>query len=283
MPFQIRQLLVGALVCVLTLLPVTTAAEERYTFGIVPQFEARQLAETWKPILEELHTRTGHRFEMVGSPRIPEFEAAFVQGDFDFAYMNPYHALVAGDRQGYRAIVRDGGRQLYGVLVVARDSPFRSVADLEGRTIAFPAPNALGAALLMRADLDRNFGLHYSARYVATHSSAYYNVLLGQADAAGGVMATLNSQDDLVRHGLRILYETTRLPPHPISVHPRVPKEVADAVQQAFIDMAQTESGAAMLAQVPIKRPVMATQDDYEGLRKLELQSYFVRPPQTGG
>ncbi len=99
--------------------------------------------------------------------------------------------LVAAEAQGYTPIVRDGGRELFGVLVVAKDSDIETVEDLEGRSIAYPSPNALGASLLMRADLDRNFGLNYEAHYVSTHSSAYLNVVLGQMDAAGGVMAVV--------------------------------------------------------------------------------------------
>lgn len=279
--YTIRTLL-ALCVALLAGLPRTAIATESYSFGVVPQFEARRLSEIWLPILAELERRTGYHFEMVGSPRIPEFESAFVQGGFDFAYMNPYHALVAGDRQGYRALVRDGGRQLFGVLVVAKDAPYKTVADLAGQTIAFPAPNALGAALLMRADLHRNFSLRYVASYVSTHSSAYLNVLLGEAEAAGGVMATLNRQDTYIRENLRVLYETTHLPPHPVMVHPRVSTEVADAVRRAFLDMAYTKEGAAMLAQVPIRELIGASQDEYEVLRDLHLEDYFVNPPTAG-
>lgn len=268
---------------VLAGLPSPSPAQQSYSFGIVPQFEARRLSEIWLPILAELEKRTGYHFRMVGSPRIPEFEAAFVQGAFDFVYLNPYHALVAGSEQGYEAIVRDGGRELFGVLVVRKDSPYQTVADLEGQAIAFPAPNALGAALLMRADLTRNFGLHYTASYVATHSSAYLNVILGEAAAAGGVMATLQRQDPFVRDHLRVLYETTRVPPHPITVHPRVPREVANAVQQAFLDMADTEEGAALLAKIPMRKAAKASQQDYEILRDLRLEDFFVSPPKTEG
>ena len=58
---------------------------QTYTFGIVPQFEARKLARIWEPIISEIEKRTGYDFEIVGSPRIPEFETSFMNGEFDFA------------------------------------------------------------------------------------------------------------------------------------------------------------------------------------------------------
>lgn len=249
-------------------------ADPTYSFGVVPQFEAMRLASIWMPILDELEQRTGYRFEMAGSSDIPTFERSFRSGDFDFAYMNPYHAVVAMEEQGYAPIVRDGGRALFGVLVVAKDSPYHSPGDLAGQTIAFPAPNALGASLLMRADLTRRFGLEFAPLYAGTHSSAYLNVVLGRAAAAGGVMATLDSQPADVRAQLRILYETERVPPHPVVVHPRVPDAVREAVSRAFLDMGQTDEGRALLAEVPFRQIATANAVEYHPLRDMQLERF---------
>ncbi|MDX1780046.1 MAG: phosphate/phosphite/phosphonate ABC transporter substrate-binding protein [Thalassovita sp.] len=251
-------------------------ADQGYSVGVVPQFEARKLADIWTPILEELERRTGAELHMIGSPRIPEFEQAFIRGEFDFAYMNPYHSLVAFEQQHYQPLIRHGERKLFGVLVVRKDSPYQSVQDLSGKKIAFPSPNALGASLLMRADLDRRFHLDFEPDFVNTHASAYLNVVLGEADAGGGVMGTFNSLDPQIRDHLRIIYETTHLPPHPLVVHPRVPKEIAERVQQAFLDMAATPDGQALLARVPIGRAVKAEISDYQELRELKLDEYHI-------
>jgi len=252
------------------------ATADTFTIGIVPQFEPIKLAEIWSPILRELEEETGHTFEMIGSPRISEFEDGFIKGDFDFAYMNPYHFLVARKAQGYDALVRDGARELFGVLVVAKDSGIENVADLEGKTIAFPSPNALGAALLMRADLDRIHGLEYKQEYVSTHSSTYLNVALGQMDAGGGVMATLNRAEPQVRDRLRIIYETTRVPPHPFVAHQRIAPDVAEAVQTAFLKIADTAEGQELLARIPMRQAIAATSAEYDGLYALNLQNYWV-------
>lgn len=248
---------------------------DTFSVGIVPQFEPRKLTEIWAPILSELEDKTGHSFVLVGSPTISDFEKSFIQGEFDFAYMNPYHYLVASETQGYRPVVRDGGRELFGVLVVAKDSEIQSVADLEGRSIAYPSPNALGASLLMRADLDRNFALTYDAHYVSTHSSAYLNVVLGQMDAAGGVMATLNA-DPTILDNLRIVYETTRLPTHPVVAHERIAPDVLAEVKAAFLAMGETDEGKAMLAKVPIKEVAPAWAEEYEILEELNLTDYWI-------
>ncbi len=251
-------------------------AETEYTFGVVPQFEPRKLFNIWSPILKELNVRTGLKFKMVGSSEIPEFETDFMGGEFDFAYMNPYHALMASTEQGYVPLVRDNGRKLFGILVAKKDNPISSAAELNNKKIAFPAPNALGAALLMRADLDQIYKIKFKASYVQTHSSVYLNVLLGEVDAGGGVMGTLNGQKPEVRDGLKIIYKTRSMAPHPVVAHPRVPKEHMDLVRNAFLDIGKTEEGAAMLAKIPMKKIGPAEIKEYLELKEWSLDKYFV-------
>ncbi|MCK0121804.1 phosphate/phosphite/phosphonate ABC transporter substrate-binding protein [Loktanella sp. F6476L] len=251
-------------------------AQETYTFGVVPQFEALRLNMIWAPILEELSAETGHNFEMVGSPNIPEFEMGFTSGDFDFAYVNPFHSIMAMDSQGYTPLVNDAGRRLFGILTVPVDSPIQSVEDLNGKAIAFPAPNALGASLLMRSELDIVYGIDFDARFVATHTSAYLNAILHETDAASGVMGTFNRQEDEIKEKLRILHRTQEVAPHPVVVHPRVPLDVQEAVRAAFLKLGESEEGQALLAQIPIRQIAVATEIDFEPLRDLNLNDYVV-------
>ena len=205
----------------LACMPLWANAETIYSFAIVPQFEPVKLAAIWMPILKELEKRTGLQFKMVGPSRIPEFETEFELGRYDFAYMNPYHVLMANDTQHYQPIVRDGSRKLFGIVVTANVSPINDLNDLQGKTIAFPAPNSLGASLMVRADLARNH-VDFQTMWAQTHTSAYLNAALGVVDAAGGVMSTLQQESQSLRDKLKIIYETQRISPHPVVAHPRV-------------------------------------------------------------
>ena len=134
-------------ILVLLSLIVSTAPahgqEKAYIFGIVPQFEAKKMRTIWQPIINYLKKETGYNFTIKGSPTISDFEIEYMQGDFDFAYMNPFHVILANESKGYIPLVRDVGETLHGVLVVKKDSGITDVSQLNGKTIAFPAPNAL--------------------------------------------------------------------------------------------------------------------------------------------
>lgn len=252
------------------------AADERtFSVGIVPQFETRQTHAIWAPVLDELKRRTGYKFELSGSPSIPEFEKQFSAGLFDFAYMNPYHMLLAHNKQGYIPLVRDVGSELHGILVVKRGG-VKSTAELEGKTIAFPAPNAVGASLMMRADLSERFNISYRPIYVKSHSSVYLNVLLGLAAAGGGIQRTLDQQPQNVRDGLEVLYRTESIAPHPFAVHPRIPEKIQHEVRDVLLEFAQTSRGQAILAEVPITKLGPASYEDYQPIARRGLDRYYV-------
>lgn len=269
-------LLTSLLVTVLSVTGAQGADERTFSVGIVPQFETRQTHTIWSPILDELQQRTGYRFELSGSPSIPEFEKQFSAGLFDFAYMNPHQLLLAYNKQGYVPLVRDVGADLQGILVVKKGG-VKSVAALAGKDIAFPSPNALGASLMMRADLSDKFRLDYRPLYVKSHSSAYLNVLLGLAAAGGGVQKTLDQQPQQVREGLEVIYRTASIPSHPLAAHPRVPEKVQRQVQQALLEFAASSRGATILAQVPVKRLGAATYADYQPIARLGLERFYVQ------
>jgi phosphonate transport system substrate-binding protein len=261
--------------------PLTWSADSGiYRFGVVPQFEQRKLFRIWRPILDELEHRTGLTFTLVGSPKIPVFEQEYMEGAYDFAYLNPYHLLKAHDSQGYLPLVRDGGRMLKGILVVPKESPIQSVQELAGKRVAFPSPNALGASLLMRAELAKLHGVKVIPYYVQTHSSVYLHVALGMTAAGGGVDATLRLQKPEIRQKLRILYETRRMIPHPICVHPRVPEAHRKKVLQALLEMAQTPEGAALLAKIPIRKAVAASLEEYTPMYSWGLDEFYVSSKQ---
>ena len=247
------------------------ANEAVFIVGIVPQFEIRQTHNIWTPILDELKKRTGYTFKLSSSASIPNFEKQFTNGTFDFAYMNPYHLLIANNKQRYVPLIRDVGSDLRGILVVKKGT-IHNINTLEGKIIAFPAPNALGASLMIRDDLNNQFKLKYQATYVKSHNSVYLNVLLGLAAAGGGVENTLEQQPDDIRNNLEVIYTTKSFPSHPFASHPRVPIDVQNKVQQALLDFSNTPSGKAILTQVPFKKIGRANYNDYASITNLNLE-----------
>ena len=268
-----------SLLLIATFFSLNIQAEKKrvYTIGIVPQFEIRHIRKIWNPIINEIQKNTGYKLKLIGSPTIPDFEREFNAGRFDFAYMNPYHILLAQKNQGYIPLVRDNGRKLHGILVVRNDSGINSVKDLNGKKIAFPAPNALGASLLIRANLQNDFNIKINPVYVKTHSSVYLNVVVKQTAAGGGVQKTLNQQKSNIQSALKILHRTPEVAPHPLAAHPRVPEEVRKKIKQTLLQLGDNVIGQSLLAKIPMKKIGSATIADYTALKKFKLEDFYVK------
>jgi len=250
--------------------------QEVLKVGVVPQFEQRHLFRSWQPILFELEKITALKFELVGSPKIPVFEKEFNKGAYDIAYMNPYHVLKAYKAQGYLPLVRDN-KKLNGILVVNNGSSIRTVSQLMNKVIAFPAPNALGASLLMRSILTEKFGLMFTSKYVQTHSSVYLHVAKGVVDAGGGVDRTFYRQADVLKRNLRIIYETPEIVSHPIVIHPCISASKRHLIKNGLIALFKTTKGKRLFSNIPIDDLVTTTIDDYMSLEKYNLEKYFER------
>ena len=178
--------------------------------------------------------------------------------------------------RGFLPLLRDGQSQLEGILVVRKDSPVRRIADLNGATVAFPAPNAFAASLLPRALLSRA-GIRITPSYVRTHSNVYRAVILSSSLAGGGVNNTLQRERPEVRQRLRVLWRTPPFPAHPFSAAATVPLTVRRRVQEAFLDLGRTAQGRQLLAKVQLPQVVKADYArDYAPLAALGLERYVV-------
>uniref|UniRef100_A0A832GNQ9 Phosphate/phosphite/phosphonate ABC transporter substrate-binding protein n=1 Tax=Caldimicrobium thiodismutans TaxID=1653476 RepID=A0A832GNQ9_9BACT len=271
-PIIVSFLWVGLLVK--TSLSSTTS--QRFIFGVVPQFEPEYIYSAWNPVLKEISKILNIQLELKIYKTIPEFEKAFLAGEFDFAFMNPYHAVMAKKAQGYIPLIRDR-TPLKGIIVIKKDAPFSSITDLDGAVIAFPAPNAFAASLYMRALLTEKFKIRFTPKYVKTHDNVYRHVLLGLAQAGGGVNNTFLRQPPEVRENLRILFETPPFAPHPIVAHPRVPSSLQKNFVKVFLELSKEKRWTDNFHKIQIPDPLPADYErDYLPLEKLNIEKYLV-------
>jgi phosphonate transport system substrate-binding protein len=252
------------------------SARRVFSLAVVPQFTAVEVNRDWMPLLDRLQRDSGLALQLKMTPSIPRFEAEVLAGLHDFAFMNPYHAVLAARAQGYVPLVRDT-KLLTGILVVRKDSPIQTLQALEGASVAFPAPNSFGASLWMRALLAEREKVRITPVYAQTHSNVFRQVMRGSVAAGGAVNKTLQQEHDEVRNDLRVLFETPGAAPHPLCAHPRLPGPVAQALADALLKVGSDPAGQALLQAVQLANPVRADYArDYRPLEGYKLDKYVV-------
>ena len=246
------------------------AQQTPLTLGIVPQQSASRLAEDWGPLITELSRRSGVPLVFRTAPSIPVFEERLGKGEYDLAYMNPYHYIVFHKATGYQAFAKEQDRRLKGILVVRKDSAYKTPADLAGKTVVFPAPAAFAASILPQAEFGR-LKIPIVAKFVASHDSVYRAVSSGLQEAGGGIQRTLEASPPEVRDALRVLTETPAYTPHAFAAHPRVASSSVAKVLAAMVSMAGDEAGRRFLEPIAFTGLVGAQDKEWNDIRALDI------------
>lgn len=245
-----------------------TAADAERRFGVVPQYTPQVSATHWQPLLNELSQRSGTNLRFATATSVTEFEERTLGGAYDYVFLNPLLYLEAKRAHGYRALARDI-RPLEGVLVVRADGP-RALGELNGKVIAFPAPRAFGATLLVRAELKRH-GLPHDVFYLGSHESVYQAVLAGQQVAGGGVRSSYDLLPESQKRRLRILHTTAPAASHIVAVHPRVPPAEARRVGRVLLALHADVAGKESLHALGVQRFTEARPADFAHLNEMSF------------
>lgn len=238
-------------------------------FGIVPQQSATKLAKDWGPIARFLSTETKLEIRFSTAKDIPTFEKRLRSGEYDLAYMNPYHLVEFSEKPGYIAIAKQKNKRIKGIVVTHANSPLKSLNELKGQQIAFPAPAAFAASILPRAKME-SMGLNITPRYVSSHDSVYKSVAKGLFPAGGGVVRTLKALDPDVQKKLRILWTTKSYTPHAFAAHPNLGNEKSKILVRALLRL-NDEKNKPLLEPLKFNGIIEANDSHWDDVRALNI------------
>ncbi|MDY7577650.1 phosphate/phosphite/phosphonate ABC transporter substrate-binding protein [Herbaspirillum sp. RTI4] len=241
------------------------------TVGIVPQQSPDVLAKAWEPILHFLSEKSGMPLRFATAKDISTFEQRLEKGEYDIAYMNPYHYTVFHRSPGYLVFAKEKDLKLKGIVVVRKDGNYSDIKQLQGKTLAFPGPTSFAATMLPQAEF-RTRGISVESRYVSSHDSVYLGVVRGLFDAGGGVVKTFDNIRPELRDQLKILWSTKEYTPHAFAAHPRMPKETVRRLQEAMMTMEADPEGARLLQTIGFKGISAAQDKEYDAVRHLNIQ-----------
>lgn len=242
------------------------------TVYVVPQISASQLYVHWSSVLEKVGMASGECFDLKIAQSIPYFERDLVDGKPDFAFMNPYHEVMAYKARGYMPLLADGKNKLDEIIVVKSKSQLSSIKELHGAKMAFPAPNSFAASLLVRATLAKQ-GIDIEPVYVKSHSNVFRSVIAGDVVAGGAVNNTFQRESTEIKNEIKTLFVTSSYMPHPFSAHPRISENERENIIQGFMSFSKTDEGRRLLDGIQMPDPVMVNYSrDYKPLDRLDLE-----------
>ena len=239
-------------------------------FGVVPQQSATKLATIWIPLLQFVSEKSGVNLKFATAPDIPTFERRLANGDYDIAYMNPYHYVVLNKEVGFKALVHEKDKRIKGIIVANKNSSLDKLEDFSEQTIAFPAPASFAATLIPKANLIKK-DINFNYQYVNSHDAVYRNIAEGRFVAGGGIIRTFNALPESVRNELKIIWTSDNYTPHAIATYPSVNEATRQKLVAAFLAVENAEHRVELLAPLAMKGFVKANCDDWDDVRDLNI------------
>jgi len=238
-----------------------------FSLGIIPQQSAKKIHALWSPLAKYIKQQTNYPVYLRGSANIPRFEDSLFIGNFDLAYVNPRTFIEANRHVGYLPLVREGDSKLKGIIVVAKNSSYKTLMDLKGARFTSPK-HAFAASTLTRLNLQTQ-GVTFTNSFVETHTQGYSLVANGVVDAAGGALRTFNSLSPKVKSRLRVLWTSEGVSPHAFIIHPRVNPTVKQRILDALVSFNETPEGQEFYKALHMNPFVIAENADWDDMRQL--------------
>ncbi len=181
-------LLVLSLVAFLSV-PVFAAAAD-LKFGLLPRLDPKEMTESFTPLAKHLEKELGVKVEIVIPKDFDTWTKDAKAGAYDIAYTNPYlYVLVKKAVKDAELLAiaseTESGKQLFGTIIVKKDSPIKDIKELKGKTVAATDPGSAGAYLVQMLMLEKA-GIHkdgVKAIFEKKRDPVAQAVLDGKADA----------------------------------------------------------------------------------------------------
>lgn len=175
------------------------------------------------------------------------------------------------------------------IVVVQSDSPYKSIADLKGRSFAFADPNST-SGFLFPTFYFRKMGINpdtYFSKwgFGGSHENDVIAVVNGTYDAGAtyttneikGVVQGMVAKGMIKKDAVRTIWKSAMIPNGPIAVLKDLPEQMKKDIQKAFLDFATADPEGFKIYTAPggIQSYVAATHDrwlDIIAMREENIQ-----------
>jgi len=231
------------------------------TFAIVPAENASGVIERYAPFMAYLSKEIGVPVKL----RVAQDYAAVIEGQragqiqiSNYGPSSFARAVTTGAKiEPFAIEVNQGGvKGYYSVFFVKKDSPYKSIQDLQGKNLGLVDPNSTSgnnvprfALNQMKVEPETFFG---KVVYTGSHENAIIALQQGTVDVAAN---WLNADDDsnltrMAKKGMvkaedfRVIYKSDMIVNSPIAYLSDLPADLKAKIRQAFFDADKKDKAA---------------------------------------
>ncbi|MBK8325489.1 MAG: phosphate/phosphite/phosphonate ABC transporter substrate-binding protein [Betaproteobacteria bacterium] len=244
MSIRFRALLAGAVASV-AFAAVAAPPADGYRFSPVNQYGINLTAAYWNPVIAYVTEKSGVKLQLRIGRTSADTTAYVLAQEVEFVFTNH---LFSPEREqlGWKVFGRRQTPPVKGQIAVFDDSPVRSLADLAGKEVAFPGPEAFIAYKIPYAHL---LSQKIDARVVfgGNQDGALAQLLAGKVAAVGGNSQLLEGYQKRENKKLRVLWSSDPFYDLALMAASKVPDKDVKAVAAAFFGMHKDPKGREVL------------------------------------
>ncbi len=208
-------------------------------FGVIPRYNPMVMYRNYQPIMDYLTEKTSYHFELKLSRNYTEAVDFLRTGVTQIASLGDVTFVEAYKSFGAIPILKPLNVHLQpfyrSIIILPEDSPVEGLSDLRGKKFAFGSPHSTSGNLIPRHHLyTHGITLFDLGGYenLESHDAVVKAVLKGKADA--GAVKDVVAQRYL-KHGLRFLDSSDRIPSVPIVVRKETSAKLVKEIKQALL------------------------------------------------
>ena len=247
----LRDLLLLALLA-FTLPAAAQGRPDKLVIGLLPGESAPTVMRLNEPMRAYLEKRLGLPVELMVGANYAATGEALRFGRLDIAYLGPVTYILQSRRARLEPFARPShekvGPTFQAVIIVPKDSPARSLADLKGKEIALGDPASTSGTWVPRYQLlaaGLTAGKHYTLRVLGAHDAVALAVA-NKKVAAGGlsmpIYQRLLKEGKLDGQAVRVLAESPAIPEYLWTFREGLDPAFKEEVRQAFIHLSDPEA-----------------------------------------
>jgi phosphonate transport system substrate-binding protein len=248
------------------------------TIGIFPRRSADVTEKMFAPLVQHIAQQLNRKVRLETAPDFATFWQKVARKRYDLVHYNQYHYLRSSADFGYQVILKNeefGHDRIAAAIVVRKDSNIRELTDLKGKIIAFGGGKKAMISYIAATDLLREAGLNkgdYFEQFSLTPPKAVMAAYFRQSTAAGAgnyVLDLPKLRKEIDADEMMYLAISPAYAHLPWATSEKVSPTLRKQLQQILSSLKSSTTGRQILKQAGLTNLKLATDDEYDPLRKI--------------
>ena len=213
--------------------------------------ESGSTSERYKPLLELLSKELKRPVKVQNVDKYTDFDRGLSEGKYDLAFIHPAHIGLRAVKNGtYSGLATAKGFTDYRArIMVKKDSPLTSMADLKDKKIGVPSVDSI-TTVMFTASLREVKIANPEKQFMPTRYQDAVPFMIENGFVDAGVTGSSAIEKAGLAKGGRVLTETKPVPIKQFLASKKLNESERAKLQSLLLNLSENEQGKAALARI---------------------------------